>query len=108
MLITLNLFRNGDVGFIDWLDAGSTTPKKLGAILGKTNVLDLRFFEAPLSIAFNDMKGIINVAAMFVAAGNYLYTIIFSCEHPKNRFANRRVLRYQRFNGTNVCSGHAT
>jgi hypothetical protein len=105
---TLNLFRGGAVGFIDWLDAGSTTPKKLGAILGNTNVLDSGFFDAPLAIAFNDMKGIINVAAMFVAAGNYLHAIIFSCEHPKNRFVNRTVLRHQSFNGVNVCSGDAT
>jgi hypothetical protein len=105
---TLKLFRNGAVGFIDWSDAGSTTPKKLGAILGNANVLDLRLFDAPLRIVFNDMKGIINVAAMFVATGNYLHAIIFSCEHPKNRFANCTVLRHQHFNGVNVCSGNAT
>ena len=88
MANTLKLYRNGAVGFIDWLDAGSTMPKKLGPILGNTNVLDLGFFEAPPSIAFNDMKGIINVAPMFITAGNYLHAIILSCEHTKNRFAN--------------------
>ena len=85
-----------------------TTPKKLGAILCNTYVLDFGIFEAPLSIAFNDMKGIISVAAMFVAAGDYLHAIIFRCEHPKNWFANRTVLRHQNFNGVNVCSGDAT
>jgi hypothetical protein len=104
---SLSCFRNGAVGFIDWLDAVTTTPKKLGTIQCNTNVFDLGFFEAPLSIAFNDMKGIINIAAMFVATGNYLHAIIFGCEHPNNRFANGTVLRHQSFNGMNVCSGDA-
>ena len=108
MASTLNLFRNGAVGFIDWLGAGSTTPEQLGAILGNTDVLDSGSFEAPLSIAFNDMKGIIDVAAMFVVPGNYLHAIIFNCEHTKNRFANGTVLRHKRFNRVNVCAGDAT
>jgi hypothetical protein len=105
---TLNSFPDGAVGFIEWLEAGTTTPEKLSAIHGNTNVLDSGFFEAPLSIAFNDMKGIINVAAMFVVAANYLHAIILGCEHPKNRFANRTVLRHQHFDGANVCSRDPT
>jgi hypothetical protein len=73
---TLISSRNGAVGFIGWLDAsGTTTPKKLGTIHCNTNVVDLGFFEAPLSSAFNDMKGIINVAAMFIAPREYLYAV---------------------------------
>jgi hypothetical protein len=108
MANTPDLFLNGDVRFIDSLDAESTTPKKLGPILGNTNVLNLGFFEASRSTAFNDMKGIINVAPMFIVAGNYLHSIILSCEHTKNRFANCTVLRHQHFNGANVCSADAT
>jgi hypothetical protein len=105
---TLNLFRNGAVGFIDWLDTGTTTPKKLRTIHCNTNVLDFGFFDAPLSIGFDDMKGIINVAAMFVAPREYLYAIILHGHHAKNRFAYLPVSRYERLNGVDVCSGDAT
>jgi hypothetical protein len=105
---TLNLFRGGAVGFIDWLDAGSTTPKKLGPIHGNTNILDLGFFEAPRPIAFNDMKRIISVATMFIASREYLYTIILHGHHAENRFAYLPVSRYERLNRVDVCSGDAT
>jgi hypothetical protein len=93
---------------MDWLDAGSTTPKKLGAIHGNTNVIDLGFFEAPLSIVFNDMKGIVNVTAMFIASGQYLHAVVKHSEHAEHWFAYFRVLRNKLLNGTNVCSGDAT
>jgi hypothetical protein len=105
---TLDLFRNGAVGFIDWLDAGTTTPKKLGTIHCNTNVLDLGFFEPPLSSALNDVKGIINVAAMFIAAREYLYAIILHGHHAENRFAYVPASRYERLNRVDVCSGDAT
>ena len=108
MANTLNLFRGGAVGFIDLLGAGTATPKKLGTILCKTNVLDLGFFDAPLSSAFDDMKGIINVAAMFIAPREYLYAIILHGHHAENRFAYLPVSRYERLNCVDVCSGDAT
>ena len=108
MANTLGLFRQGAVGFIDWLDAGTTTPKKLSTIHCNTNVLDLGFFEQPLSSALNDVKGIINVAAMFIAPREYLYAIILHGHHAENRFAYVPASRYERLNGVDVCSGNAT
>jgi hypothetical protein len=105
---TLKLYRHGAVGFIDWLDAGTTTPKKLGTIHCNTNVLDLGFFEPPLSSALNDMKGIINVAAMFIAPREYLYAIILHGHHAENRFAYVPASGYERLNRVDVCSGDAT
>jgi hypothetical protein len=104
----LDAFSNGAVGFIDWLDAGTTMLKKFGTIYCNTNVLDLGLLEAPFSIAFKDMKGIINVAAMFIAASDYLYTIILHSHHAENRFLYLPVSRYESLNRVDVCSGDAT
>jgi hypothetical protein len=57
------------------------TPPNLLEVVGGTNVLDLGFFERPLSIVFNYMKGIANVTAMFVAASHDQHAIVFNCEH---------------------------
>jgi hypothetical protein len=84
------------------------TLANLREIVGGTNVLDLGFFEAPLSIAFNHMKGIINVAAMFIASREYLHAIILHGHHAENRFAYFPVSRYERLNRVNVFSGDAT
>src|SRR5262249_9565480 len=84
------------------------TPANLLEIVGGTNVLNSRFFEAPLSIAFNDMKRIINVAAMFIASREYLHAIILHGHHAENRFAYLPVSRYERLNCVDVCSGDAT
>jgi len=58
---------SGWVGFIDWLDAGLTTTKKLSAILYGTQVFNSGLLDMPLATMFGDMKAVIDVATI----GNY-------------------------------------
>jgi hypothetical protein len=58
---------SGWVGFIDWLDAGLTTTKKLSAILHGTQVFNSGLLDMPLATMFGDMKAVIDVATI----GNY-------------------------------------
>jgi hypothetical protein len=53
-LLALNL--SGAVGFIDWLNAGLTTTKKLSAFLYGTQVFNSGLLDMPLTTMFGDMK----------------------------------------------------
>jgi len=55
---------SGWVGFIDWLDAGLTTTKKLSAILYGTQVFNSGLLDMPLVTMFGDVKAVIDVATI--------------------------------------------
>ena len=102
MTDTLNLFRQRVVGFIEWLGAGLTTAKKLGAILRSTQVFNSGLLDMPSASTFRDMKAVIDVTTIFIAARDYLYAIIAHGPHAHNRFAYLPVLRQECLNRVNA------
>jgi hypothetical protein len=99
-------YRNGDVGFIDWLGAGLTTTEKLSAILCSTQVFNSGLLDTPRPTAFGDMKAVIDVTTIFIATRDYLYAIILHDPHAEDRFAYVSVSRYERLNRVDICSGN--
>jgi hypothetical protein len=87
----LNAFCNGasllanafGVGFIDWLDAGLTTTKKLRTIICSTLIFKSRLLDTPLSMPFTDMEAIIDVPTMFIATRDHLCPIILHDPHAE-------------------------
>jgi len=61
----------------------------------------------PLFTTFKDMKAVIGVTTIFIAARDYLYAIIAHGPHAHNRFAYLPVLRQEYLNRVNVRSGNA-
>jgi len=85
---TLILYRSGAVGFIDWLDAGLTTAKKLGAILVSRQILNSGLLDVPLSTTLDDAPSSSNIAA--------LYHFVIAVWRAKEHNPSRKLLEYHR------------